>query len=129
MHWFRDFVSISDESTNESAQEYMETLSKDIFEANVYVFTPKGKVIDLPRGATPLDFAYRVHTKVGDQAVGAVVNNVLVPLNTVLKTGDVVDIKVSKTSPGPNEGWLNIVKTNTAKSNIRKFLIKKIMSY
>lgn len=125
LHWFRDFVSISDESTNESAQEYMETLSKDIFEANVYVFTPKGKVIDLPRGATPLDFAYRVHTKVGDQAVGAVVNNVLVPLNTVLKTGDVVDIKVSKTSPGPNEGWLNIVKTNTAKSNIRKFLIKK----
>lgn len=125
LHWFRDFVSISDESTNESAQEYMETLSKDIFEANVYVFTPKGKVIDLPRGATPLDFAYRVHTKVGDQAVGAVVNNVLVPLNTVLKTGDVVDIKVSKTSPGPNEGWLNIVKTNTAKSNIRKFLVKK----
>ena len=125
LHWFRDFVSMSDESTNESAQEYMETLSKDIFEANVYVFTPKGKVIDLPRGATPLDFAYRVHTKVGDQAVGAVVNNVLVPLNTVLKTGDVVDIKVSKTSPGPNEGWLNIVKTNTAKSNIRKFLIKK----
>lgn len=125
LHWFRDFVSMSDESTNESAQEYMETLSKDIFEANVYVFTPKGKVIDLPRGATPLDFAYRVHTKVGDQAVGAVVNNVLVPLNTVLKTGDVVDIKVSKTSPGPNEGWLNIVKTNTAKSNIRKFLVKK----
>lgn len=125
LHWFRDFVSMSDESTNESAQEYMETLSKDIFEANVYVFTPKGKVIDLPRGATPLDFAYRVHTKVGDQAVGAVVNNVLVPLNTVLKTGDVVDIKVSKTSPGPNEGWLNIVKTNTAKSNIRKFLIRK----
>lgn len=125
LHWFRDFVSMSDESTNESAQEYMETLSKDIFEANVYVFTPKGKVIDLPRGATPLDFAYRVHTKVGDQAVGAVVNNVLVPLNTILKTGDVVDIKVSKTSPGPNEGWLNIVKTNTAKSNIRKFLVKK----
>lgn len=125
LHWFRDFVSISDENTYESAQEYMETLSKDIFEANVYVFTPKGKVIDLPKGATPLDFAYRVHTKVGDQAVGAVVNNVLVPLNTVLKTGDVVDIKVSKSSPGPNEGWLNIVKTNTAKSNIRKFLIKK----
>lgn len=125
LHWFRDFVSMSDEGNDKTAQEYMDTLSKDIFEANVYVFTPKGKVIDLPNGATPLDFAYRVHTKVGDQAVGAMVNNVLVPLNTVLKTGDVVDIKTSKTSPGPNEGWLSIVKTNVAKTNIRKFLIKK----
>ena len=125
LHWFRDFVSMSNENQNESAQEYMDTLSKDIFEANVYVFTPKGRVIDLPKGATPLDFAYRIHTKVGEQAVGALVNNVLVPLNTELKTGDVVDIKTSKTSPGPNEGWLNIVKTNSAKSNIRKFLVKK----
>lgn len=125
LHWFRDFVSLSEETSNASAQEYMDILSKDIFEANVYVFTPKGKVIDLPAGSTPLDFAYRVHTKVGDQAVGAMVNNVLVPLNTILKTGDVVDIKTSKSSAGPNEGWLNIVKTNTAKSNIRKFLIKK----
>ena len=125
LHWFRDFVSISSESSDETAQEYMKHLSKDIFEANVYVFTPKGRVIDLPAGSTPLDFAYRIHTKVGEQAVGAIVNNMLVPLNTVLKTGDVVDIKTSKTSTGPNEGWLNIVKTNSAKSRIKKFLQKK----
>lgn len=125
LHWFRDFVSMSSESNDETAQEYMKHLSKDIFEANVYVFTPKGRVIDLPAGSTPLDFAYRIHTKVGEQAVGAMVNNMLVPLNTILKTGDVVDIKTSKTSPGPNEGWLNIAKTNTAKAHIKKFLIKK----
>lgn len=125
LHWFRDFVSMTSENQNENAQEFMEHLSKDIFEANVYVFTPKGRVIDLPAGSTPLDFAYKIHTKVGDQAVGAMVNNSLVPLNTVLNTGDVVDIKTSKNSPGPNEGWLKIVKTNTAKSNIKKFLQKK----
>ena len=70
VHWFRDFVTISNEQEGD-AKEYMDTLSKDIFEANVYVFTPKGKVIDLPNGSTPIDFAYRVHTKVGDAAVGA----------------------------------------------------------
>ena len=125
LHWFRDFVSMTTETKDENAQEFMEHLSKDIFDANVYVFTPKGRVIDLPAGSTPLDFAYKIHTKVGDQAVGAIVNNMLVPLNTILNTGDLVDIKTSKTSPGPNEGWLNIVKTNTAKSHIRKFLQKK----
>ncbi len=125
LHWFREFVHISTDDLSEDAREYMETLSKDIFDANVYVFTPKGRVIDLPNGATPLDFAYRIHTKVGDSAVGAIVNNVLVPLNTVLKTGDVVEIRTSKTSPGPNEGWLQIVTTNAAKNHIRKFLAKR----
>ena len=125
LHWFRDFVSMSDESTNESAQEYMETLSKDIFEANVYVFTPKGKVIDLPTGSTPIDLAYRIHTKIGDNIIGALVNNTLVPISTPLKTGDVVEIKTSNTSNGPNESWLNMVKTNTARSRIKKFLQKK----
>lgn len=125
LHWFREFVHISTDDLSEDAREYMETLSKDIFDANVYVFTPKGRVIDLPNGATPLDFAYRIHTKVGDSAVGAIVNNVLVPLNTALKTGDVVEIRTSKTSPGPNEGWLQIVTTNAAKNHIRKFLAKR----
>ena len=123
LHWFSDFVSISNE--DESAMEYMNTLQKEIFGQNIYCFTPHGKVIDLPTGATPLDFAYKIHSKVGDQAVGAMVNNLLVPLNTELKTGDVVEIKINPSSKGPNEGWLKIVKTNQAKSNIRKFLIKK----
>ncbi|MEG0034811.1 MAG: bifunctional (p)ppGpp synthetase/guanosine-3',5'-bis(diphosphate) 3'-pyrophosphohydrolase [Bacilli bacterium] len=124
LHWFRDFVNMSSESSD-NANEYIENLSKDIFSANVYVFTPKGKVIDLPIGSTPIDFAYRIHTRVGDQAIGALVNGTLVPLNYVLKTSDVVEIRTSTTSPGPNEGWLKFVKTNNAVSNIKKFLLKK----
>ena len=124
LHWFRDFVSMSGDE-HENASEYMETLTHDIFEANVYVFTPNGKVIELVQGSTPIDFAYRIHTKVGDSAVGALVNGSMVPLNTVLKTGDMVEIKTSKSSPGPSEGWLEFVKTNLAKSQIKKFVAKK----
>lgn len=123
LHWFSDFVSISNE--DEPAREYMNTLQKEIFGSNIYCFTPHGKVIDLPSGATPLDFAYKVHSKVGDQAAGALVNNVLVALNTELKTGDVVEIRTNSQSKGPNEGWLKIVKTNQARSHIRKFLMRK----
>lgn len=123
LHWLSDFKAI--ENINSDAHEYMQALQKDIFDANVYVFTPLGKVIDLPSGATPLDFAYKIHTKVGDSAVGAIVNGVLVPLSTVLNTGDVCEIKTSKNSNGPNEGWLNIVKTSFAKNHIRKFLAKR----
>ncbi len=125
LHWFRDFVSLSGQQKGKSASEYMESLSNDIFGANVYVFTPLGKVIDLPTGATTLDFAYKIHTKVGDQAVGAVVNGSLVPLNTVLKTGDVCEIRTSKTSSGPNDSWLEIAKTTSAKAHIRKALQKR----
>ena len=124
LHWFKDFVSMSSEMSDD-AKAYMDSLTHDIFDANVYVFTPKGKVIDLPNGSTPLDFAYRIHTNVGDTTIGALVNNVLVPLGTVLKTGDMVEIKTSKTSPGPNEGWLKLVYTTSAKNHIRKFLKEK----
>ena len=124
LHWFRDFVSISKESVDESASEYMKSLTKDIFEANVYVFTPTGKVIELPAGSTPVDFAYRIHTKVGDTAVGALVNGIMVPLYTILKTGDMVEIKTAKNS-GPSEGWLDFVRTNLARTQIKKYLAKK----
>lgn len=124
LHWFRDFVSMSEEN-NENAKDYVAALSNDIFNANVYVFTPLGKVIELPTGATTLDFAYKIHTKVGDTAVGAIINGSLVPLNTVLKTGDVCEIRTQKNSPGPNDGWLEIAKTNSAKNHIKKFLQKK----
>ncbi|MCR4880006.1 MAG: bifunctional (p)ppGpp synthetase/guanosine-3',5'-bis(diphosphate) 3'-pyrophosphohydrolase [Bacilli bacterium] len=125
LHWFRDFVSLSNESDDENATEYMSNLQKDIFEANVYVFTPKGKVLELPAGSTPVDFAYRIHSKVGQNMTGALVNHVMVPLNTVLKTGDMVEIKTSKNAPGPNEGWLEFVKTSSARSFIKKFLAQK----
>ena len=124
LHWFRDFVSMSSENKNANATEYMDTLTHDIFEANVYVFTPKGKVIELNQGSTPVDFAYHIHTRVGDTCVGALVNGIMVPLNTVLKTGDLVEIKTSKNS-NPSEGWLDFVKTNAAKSAIRKYIAKK----
>ena len=124
LHWFRDFVSLSSETRDANATEYMDTLTRDIFEANVYVFTPKGKVIELAQGSTPVDFAYRIHTRVGDTCVGALVNGVMVPLNTVLKTGDLVEIKTAKNS-NPSEGWLDFVKTNAAKSAIRKYVAKK----
>jgi len=123
LFWFRDLITLADKEGD--AKEVMENLQKDIFEAQVYVFTPKGKLVELPNGSTPLDFAYRVHTGVGHAAVGAIVNGSLVPLNTILKTGDVIEIRTSNSSSGPNEGWLKIAHTATAKNHIRKFLQKK----
>jgi GTP diphosphokinase / guanosine-3',5'-bis(diphosphate) 3'-diphosphatase len=121
--WFKDFDNLTKESKD--ADEYMDILTHDVFEANVYVMSPKGRVIDLPNGATPLDFAYRIHTEVGHSTVGAIVNNVMVPLNTELKTGDVVQIKTSKQSNGPSEDWMKIAKTSHARSKIRNFLNEK----
>ena len=125
LHWFREFVSLSSESEGDNASEYMDNLNRDIFESHIYVFTPKGKVVELPSESTPVDFAYRIHTKVGDQCVGALVNGIMVPLNTVLKTGDMVEIKTNKNSPGPSEGWLDFVASSSAKTAIRKFVAKK----
>ncbi len=124
LHWFRDFVSLSGQEKG-TAKEYMETLTHDIFGANVYVFTPLGRVIELPTGSTTLDFAYRIHTKVGDAAVGALVNGALVPLSTELKTGDICEIKTSPNASGPNTSWLDIAKTSSAKAHIRRALQKK----
>ena len=123
--WYHDMISMMNESKLAHPTEFMSQIKKEIFEANVYVMTPKGRIIELQNGSTPLDFAYRVHTEVGNNAVGAIVNGVLVPLNTVLKTGDVVQIKTSKQSNGPSEDWLKIVKTTTARNKIRAFLLKR----
>lgn len=120
LHWFKDFSVMSDD-VSDDAMEFMNTLQKDIFEANVYVLSPKGRVISLPNGATPIDFAYRIHTEVGHHTVGATINGAIVPLNTVLKTGDVVDIRTSNQSNGPSEDWLKIVKSNHARNKIRSF--------
>lgn len=124
LSWFKNFAVYSEEAENDNASEYMATLQHDVFEANVYVMTPKGRVIDLPNGATPIDFAYRIHTDVGHTAVGAIVNDVMVPLNTELHTGDVVQIKTMK-STGPSEDWLKFVRTNQAKNKIRAYLTKR----
>ncbi len=125
LHWFRDFVSVSAQGKRGDAKRFMDALSNDVFNANVYVFTPLGKVINLPTGATALDFAYKIHTKVGDQAVGALINGTHAPLNTVLKTGDICEIRTSSMSGGPKEGWLEIAKTALAKTHIRRCLERK----
>lgn len=125
LHWFRDLIDLKDDQEIHDATEFMEHLQDDLFNTSVYVMSPQGRVIDLPVDATPIDFAYRIHTEIGNKAVGSVVNGSLVPLNTKLKTGDVVQIKTSKQSNGPNHDWLSFVKTSTAKSRIRGFLNKK----
>ena len=121
--WFRDFSMMTDEES-EDPLEYMNVLQKDIFEANVYCMTPRGKIIALPQGSCPIDFAYRVHTEVGHKTVGATVNGAIVPLNTQLKTGDVVSILTNKNSPGPSADWIKIVKSGHARNKIRAFLQK-----
>ncbi len=124
LSWFRDFAVFTNDSEEETASDYMAALQKDVFEANVYVMTPKGRVIGLPNGATPIDFAYRIHTDVGHTCVGALVNDAMVPLNTELHTGDVVSIRTLK-GTGPSEDWLKFVKTSQAKNKIRAWFAKR----
>lgn len=128
LHWFKDFVSMTDEGKDSSAKEYVDTLSHDIFDANVYVFTPKGNVVCLPNGATPIDFAYRIHSDLGDHLQGAKVNGTLVPLSTILKTGDIVEV-INNKNASPNSEWLNIAHTNFARNKIRKYLAKQNADY
>ena len=103
------------------ATEFVEGVKLDIFQDQVFVFTPRGDVKDLPAGATPLDFAYRIHTDVGHACIGAKVNNRLVPLDYKLKNGDIVEIVTTKSAHGPSRDWLNIVTTSHAKEKIRQW--------
>ncbi len=119
---FRTIMEMKDEEQND--KDFVEAVKEDSFKEVIYVFTPKGDVIELPKGSTPIDFAYRVHSDVGDHMVGAIVNGVLVPLDYELKQDDVVKINTNKNSIGPNYEWLNIVKTPQAKNKIRSFFNK-----
>ena len=122
LNWLKAF----EENSEADAKEYMNDITHDVFNANIYCMTPRGRIIDLAAGATPIDFAYRIHTEVGNQTVGALVNGVLVPLNTPLKTGDVVELRTNKNST-PSEDWLKIVKTNHARNKIKAYFLKKEM--
>jgi guanosine-3',5'-bis(diphosphate) 3'-pyrophosphohydrolase len=116
MDWQRD---VSD------ATEFVEGIKLDIFQDQVFVFTPKGDIKDLPAGATPLDFAYRIHTDVGHRTIGAKVNNRLVPLDYRLKNGDIVEIVTTKGEHGPSRDWMNVVRTSHAREKIRQWFKRK----
>lgn len=124
LKWYAEILEMSGEVEGDPS-ELVDSVKSDILDTNVYVYTPTGEVIDLPRGATPLDFAYKIHSNLGNKTVGAIVNNKIVPLTYELKTADIVSIKTNKNSFGPSEAWLNIVKTNHAKHKIKTFLNKQ----
>src|SRR3954466_11686264 len=102
-------------------REFMETLKVDLFDEEVFVFTPKGEVKSLAAGATPLDFAYEVHTEIGHRCVGAKVNGKIVPLHYELKSGDIVEVLTSKRDRGPSRDWLAVVKTTRARNKIKQW--------
>ncbi|MBE6072568.1 MAG: bifunctional (p)ppGpp synthetase/guanosine-3',5'-bis(diphosphate) 3'-pyrophosphohydrolase [Clostridium butyricum] len=120
--WLRDMLEWQKETSD--AEEFIEGFKIDLFSDEVFVFTPKGTVINLCSKATPIDFAYRIHTDVGNKCVGAKVNGKIVPLDYTLKTGEIVEVLTSPNSKGPNMDWLNIAKSNQSKSKIKLWFKK-----
>lgn len=124
LSWLRELLEWQRDLKD--AKEFMETIKIDLFTDEVFVFTPKGDVIDLPAGSTPIDFAYRIHTDVGHNCIGAKINGRIVPLNYQLKNGDIVEILTGSQPSGPSRDWLNIVKSSQARNKIRQWFKKEI---
>ncbi len=121
LQFFKSIIDLSHQNIN--SEEFVQSVKDEVLNNNIYVFTPKGDVIELPRGATPLDFAYKIHTKVGETTVGAIVNNNIVPLNYELQDNDIVKINTNKNST-PSKEWINMVKSTATKNKIKQFFTK-----
>ena len=118
---FRNIMELNDDKV--SPEDFVNQVKDEILGDNIYVYTPKGDVFELPKGSTPIDFAYKVHTRIGDTMVGALVNDTIVPLSSELHDGDIIKINTNKTST-PSKEWLNMVKTSQAKNKIKAFFSK-----
>jgi GTP pyrophosphokinase len=123
--WIEDLAKWQKEVTDN--QKYLESLKIDVFHDRIFVFTPKGDVFDLPGNATCVDFAYYIHTDIGNQCAGALINNHIAKLDTLLKSGDVVEILIDKNRKYPSEDWLKFVKTSVAKGKIKSALGKRTL--
>ena len=121
--WLRQILEWQTEMRD--TREFMETLKIDVFADVVFVFTPKGDVIELPAGSIPIDFAYRIHSDIGHRCIGAKINGRIAPLDYILRNGDVVEVLTSKQAHGPGQDWLKLVKTSQAKSRIRQWFKKE----
>jgi len=124
LNWLRQILDWQNETKD--SKEFVDSLKVDLFSEEVLLFTPKGDIISMQKGSTPIDFAYRIHSAVGNSCVGAKINGKIVPLDTALETGDRVDILTSASSKGPSIDWLKLCKTQQAKTKIRQFFKKEM---
>ena len=126
LKWYAELLKFNEEDKDDSdPKTFVDSIRKDILTTSVYVYTPTGDVIDLPKGATPLDLAYKIHTELGNTMIGALVNKRIVPLDYELQNGDIVSIRTNKNSQGPSASWLKIAKTTHARHKIKSFLNKQ----